>query len=336
MKKHSVFIVLFTSLLLNFNAYGQVSVEGISLGGILDSKSPEVELTYPNGAEIFQIGDSVDITWNAVDSSFGDNPISLFYSSDSGNTFTTITSEIANSGVYRWEIPDTPSLNTLIKISAADSFGFSNFDTSDAVYKIDGPPDPPANLIASLEDHTVNLEWDAVDIPDVAYYFIYRSTSLGFDTSNVNRIDTVYSPTTNYADTNIVHNTTYFYIVTAVDSMFNQSIASEIVAATPYILNITSVNFSQRTDGSGSVDINYSFTGNSLETYTISPSFSIDDGASWTLCNANNVEGDFGEGILPGVGIITWDFISALPETYTSNARIKIEAAEEGAFKGNN
>ncbi len=332
MKTYSVlsFILCFMLPLIGM---AQVTAEGSSASGILDSRYPEVTVQSPNGGEIYQIGDSVDISWSAIDSSFGDTPVSLYYSADSGLTFSLIVDNIDNSGSYRWEIPDDPSLNVLIRTTAMDSFGLSGADTSDMTFKIDGPPDPPQNLTYALANQSIMLRWDSASVNDVTQYYIYRSLNAGIDTSYINRIDTVYTSDTAYTDTNVQHDSTYYYIITAVDSLGNQSAASEQISATAYVLQITAVSFEQRHDGSKVVDITYTFSGNPVGTYTIYPVYSLDNGQSWIQCNTSNISGDYGTGIDPGSHTITWEFGTAQPNTYSSRARLKISAEEESGTK---
>ncbi len=331
--KNKIVKILLIVMLLSPGIFAQVTASGISLAGILDSSVPTATITAPNGGEIFQIGDSTNVTWTATDSSFGSTPMGLYYSSDSGATFNLVENNVANSGTYRWEIPNDPSLTVLFKITAIDSFGLGSADTSDAVFKIDGPPAEPTNLAASTEDHKINLSWDSSSEADVANYFVYRSTSASVSVILSNRIDTVSVPNTSYADSVVSHDSTYYYVITAVDSLNNESIASNEVSATAYILQITSVTFQQSTDGLKMVTINYTFTGNPAGTYTITPYYSEDNGNTWTQCNVANISGNFGESISPGAKAITWDFGTALPNTYTSQARIKIGAVEESAGK---
>ncbi len=327
MKKYSVLFVVLAFFALSTNLFGQVSAEDVSLAGILDSQNPEVTVNSPNGGDVYQIGDSVDINWTAVDPSFGTIPVSLYYSTDNGLNFYLIEDSIANTGTYRWEIPNETSFEMLVKVTAVDSFGLAGSDTSDVVFKIDGPPAAPENLVVTLSDHTIIIEWGLVEEDDMETYFVYRSMSPDIELDLSDPIDTVYSPTTVFTDTDVEHGFTYYYVVTAVDSMGNESVASGEVSGTVYILQIVAVSFNQRTDGSKIVDITYSFTGNPVGTYTITPHVSLNGGIDWQDCN--NISGNQG-GIVPGIDkTITWDFGTDLSNVYSSNVKIKIHALDE-------
>jgi len=327
MKKY-FYCAIMILFLFSSNLFAQVITEGVSAPGILDSQIPNVEVVYPNGGEVFQVNDLINIQWTATDSSFGSNPVSIYFSSDNGATFDAIFTSITNESPYSWEIPNTATLEGLIRIVAVDSFGLAGNDTSDAVFKIDGPPAQPSGLAASLSDHVINLSWNTVDEGDMDKYHIYRSMNPNVETNSDNLIDSVSAPVIIYADSNVIHGETYYYVITALDSLGNESIASSEVSETAYILQITSVIFQQRKDGSKLVDINYNFVGNPLGTYTITPYYSINSGSNWLECTLI-LDGDTGSGISPGTYSMVWDFGSELGGIYQRNALIKIIGAED-------
>ena len=323
--QNTLLIITLTSL-----TFAQVIVEGISISGILDSKIPQITVLAPNGGEVFQVGEQVNIQWTAEDSSFGANPVSIYFSSDNGASFDAIFSNVTNESPNSWEIPNLATLEGLIRIVAVDSFGLAGNDTSDAVFKIDGPPVQPSGLAASLSDHVINLAWNSVDEGDMDKYHIYRSANSEVAITSENLIDSVFIPTTVYADSNVTHGATYYYVVTAVDSLGNESIASLEVSGTAYILQVTSVSFQQRKDGSKYVDVSYSFVGNPVGTYTITPYYSIDEGSNWVVCSLI-LSGDSGSNIEPGSYAMVWDFGTELKDIYRSNALIKIAGSEDQA-----
>ncbi|MFH2049960.1 MAG: hypothetical protein ABIJ12_10990, partial [bacterium] len=254
MKRYFYYTIMIL-FLFSSNLFAQVIAEGVSSAGILDSQIPDVGVVFPNGGEVFQVGEQVNIQWTAGDSSFGSSPVSIYFSTDNGATFDAIFTDITNESPNSWEIPNTATLEGLIRIVAIDSFGLAGNDTSDAVFKIDGPPVQPSGLVASLADHVINLSWSSVDEGDMNKYHVYRSANSEVVITSENLIDSVFVPTTIYADSNVTHGATYYYVVTAVDSLGNESIASLEVSGTAYILQITAVSFQQRKDGSKYVDI---------------------------------------------------------------------------------
>ena len=90
------------------------------------------------------------------------------------------------------------------------------------------PPEAPTGLTSEVIGGTVSLNWDDNIEGDLYGYDIYRSKTSGEDYTRINLVRTKDS---NYTDTNVAGNNTYYYVVTAVDTNFNYSYASEEVSA---------------------------------------------------------------------------------------------------------
>ena len=88
------------------------------------------------------------------------------------------------------------------------------------------PPGAPTGLNAVGGTTSVNLTWNANNELDLAGYRVYRSTShAGTDHRHAaERLDPALAPA--YSDTSATAGTTYHYVVTAVDFVDNQSLAS--------------------------------------------------------------------------------------------------------------
>jgi len=88
---------------------------------------------------------------------------------------------------------------------------------------------------------------------------------------------------------------------------------------------VSNVNVSQRTDGSGVVDIYYTLSDADNDRCTVSIEISDDGGSSWTV-TATSLSGDIGENISCGNRHITWNSKTDLPGAYGTNYRIKVIA----------
>jgi len=84
-------------------------------------------------------------------------------------------------------------------------------------------PSKPLGFTGSPSESAINLSWAANPENDLAGYNIYRSTSSG---ANYTKINSLILTNTNYQDTNIQSGTTYYYVVTAIDNLGNESIYS--------------------------------------------------------------------------------------------------------------
>lgn len=102
---------------------------------IYNSIQQEVIVTKPNGSDILPAGSTQAITWT----SSGIATVNIDFTSDNGNTWSRIVSDIPSNGYYSWpQVPSTASTNCKIKISdAADGFPS---DQSNTVFTISPEP----------------------------------------------------------------------------------------------------------------------------------------------------------------------------------------------------
>ncbi|MFH1320281.1 MAG: CUB domain-containing protein [Bacteroidota bacterium] len=113
----------------------------------------KVIVNTANGGETWDIGRYYDITYIL---SGGVTNVALYYSTDSGSTWTLIDGN-ETSGTYSWKVPDFPSTNALIKIQ--DIYNTCNFDISNAVFTMNEhitvtSPDG-AEILSGCESHTI-------------------------------------------------------------------------------------------------------------------------------------------------------------------------------------
>ena len=95
----------------------------------------------------------------------------------------------------------------------------------------DPPPAPPTGLAATAGDGQVSLDWEDNTEPDVVGYNVYRS-----ETSASYGAPLAFVTESAYVDNDVENGTTYYYVVTAVDSATpvpNESDNSNEASATP-------------------------------------------------------------------------------------------------------
>jgi hypothetical protein len=90
-----------------------------------------LDVTAPNGGELWLDGDYHDITWNYMS---GIANVKIEYSVDNGANWSSVINSTPCDGTYSWLIPNKNSNQCLIKISDADDAAI--FDISDAVFII--------------------------------------------------------------------------------------------------------------------------------------------------------------------------------------------------------
>ncbi|MDI6804396.1 MAG: M20/M25/M40 family metallo-hydrolase [Bacteroidota bacterium] len=108
-----------------------------------------VTVTTPNGGEVFLVGTQQPISWN----SYGVTTVNLDYTTDNGSSWISIASDLpakynsefiddremviskeSNLGSYMWTIPNTPSIQTRVRVTSATNPALT--DLSDAVFSI--------------------------------------------------------------------------------------------------------------------------------------------------------------------------------------------------------
>lgn len=94
------------------------------------------------------------------------------------------------------------------------------------------PPVAPWNLQAVSLNDTVKLSWDKNTETDLAGYNIYRS---GTEEGGYVKLNDTLLVDNSYVDTAVDNDTTYYYAVTAVDTLSNESRYSNVVKAIPTI-----------------------------------------------------------------------------------------------------
>jgi hypothetical protein len=91
------------------------------------------------------------------------------------------------------------------------------------------PPAAPIGVSALAGIGNVDLDWADNSEPDLASYTVYRSTTSGSGYSAIASGVAL----SDYVDNAVSDNTTYYYVVTAVDTSSNESLQSSEVSAQP-------------------------------------------------------------------------------------------------------
>jgi outer membrane protein assembly factor BamB len=134
-----------------------------------DTIPPNVTLLSPNGGEQWARGTKQEIRWSAEDNT-SIVSISLFYSTDGGDTWQKIATGLDNKGSYIWSVPDTQLDNVLVSIIAIDKAGNWSEDMSDSHFTIVSPyPGQSVSVNEKIADG-ITLLWKAyVGIRNVTF-----------------------------------------------------------------------------------------------------------------------------------------------------------------------
>ncbi|HRG59539.1 MAG TPA: PKD domain-containing protein [Bacteroidia bacterium] len=92
--------------------------------------NPYINNVYPSGGQNFVVGNYTPITWNSAMVTLVD----ILFSSDGGNTYSTVVTNLNNINYYNWLVPNVISNNCIIKVRAAGNNSLS--DSSAAEFSI--------------------------------------------------------------------------------------------------------------------------------------------------------------------------------------------------------
>ncbi|MBA7593973.1 hypothetical protein ES703_00909 [subsurface metagenome] len=180
-------------------------------------------------------GSSAKITWNTdelSDSVVNYGKTTALGSTESDNTMvknhSIILTDLSENTTYYYEVQSTdPSSNTAVDDNNGSYYTFTTTVTDTT------PPAAPTGLTATAVSHSrIDLDWNNNTEEDLDHYNVYRSTTSGFNCDNSTFLDE--ATVSDYPDTSVDDNTTYYYKVTAVDTSNNESDPSnEANATTP-------------------------------------------------------------------------------------------------------
>ena len=136
---------------------------------VTDYTPPTVSVTTPITGDRFDIDGTMDIAWLASDN-VSVTGVDISYSTDQGESWYDIASNISNTGSYQWTVVNDPSDNVLLRSIAFDEVGLS--DTSivsglaiDIVYpKVNDITPAPGNI--SWLDQELSISFDQKMMPE--------------------------------------------------------------------------------------------------------------------------------------------------------------------------
>ncbi|NVN89636.1 MAG: fibronectin type III domain-containing protein [Desulfuromonadales bacterium] len=190
---------------------------------------PSVTVAPVAPATVAAVGGSgqVTLTWSAVT---GATSYNLYYATSPGVSKTTGT-KIANAVSPYVHTGLAAGTTYYYMVTGVNSVGESAASpeasaTTAAAQPVPTAPAAPTNVLATGGTNQVTLSWAAVS--GATSYNVYYSTTTGVTKTNGTKISNATSPA---VQAGLTASTTYFYIVTAVNSV-GESTASTQVAAT--------------------------------------------------------------------------------------------------------
>jgi hypothetical protein len=101
-----------------------------------DAEPPTVTVATPNGGEVLTAGSLYNITWSSADN-VGVASHDIAYSINGGATYNTVAVGLpGSSSSYSWTVPNTPSTQSLVRVTARDGAGNTGSDVSNSFFTI--------------------------------------------------------------------------------------------------------------------------------------------------------------------------------------------------------
>ncbi|NGF57534.1 T9SS type B sorting domain-containing protein [Parapedobacter sp. SGR-10] len=197
----------------------------------IDTKRPTATIVVADAALSAGETSLVTITFSELVTNFtnadlnvANGTLSIVSSSNGGITWTATFTPTAN-------IEEAANVVTLDMTDVTDAAGNAGTGTTESNnYAIDTKtPETPTGLVADFGNMQNVLSWTANTDADLASYRVYGGTSA----NPTAVLATVTAPAVIYTHTGLTNGTTYYYHITAVDLVGNESEISSEVSATP-------------------------------------------------------------------------------------------------------
>ncbi len=135
-----------------------------------------VQVTAPNGGEIYTVGDPVSITWSSIGSIAG---VDVLLQRSTGGPWEILFQDIANDGAETWTSIGPAASQCRVRVqSSADTIVF---DQSDADFTIANPPLPTIDLIQPDGGESVEIgdplpiQWSTTGTTSLVDILVRRS-----------------------------------------------------------------------------------------------------------------------------------------------------------------
>lgn len=196
----------------------------------VNSTAGPFNITSQNSATSYAGGSSQTITWNVAGTTAnGVNTanVDVLWSTDNGNTWTTLLAATPNDGSQAVTIPNASTTSGRIMVKGTNHIFFDVNNANISVNASSGgtdtvAPTAPVLSASGTTSTSTNLSWNgATDAVGVTGYDVYQGSSLIGSTAS-----------TTYTVTSLSMSTTYSFTVKAKDAAGNISASSNSVSVT--------------------------------------------------------------------------------------------------------
>jgi len=279
-----------------------------------------ININQPTAGAVWEVGTTREIRWSTTGT--GISYINISLSTDGGRTFTSISTRETNDGVYRWNVPRTPTTNAMVRVTAhnergellatGDSASFTIKETIPLSVKVILPNGGEEWLVDSPQE----IIWKTTG-EGIAYIGLYYSTDAGksmraISSREVN--DGVFSwiipntPSTSSMVRVIAYNNKGEVLALGDSELFTikEKILLTLVVLTPNGGEFWFIN--------SKYNITWKATGEEIATLDIS--YSVDGGKTWITIITG----------LANTGSYAW----TIPNTPSTSSLMRIQARDKG------
>ncbi|MCK4723477.1 MAG: hypothetical protein KAT75_09235, partial [Dehalococcoidia bacterium] len=196
----------------------------------------DVAPAAPTGLVATPGGEQVSLDWNDNVETDLDG-YNVYRHTSSGGPYSQINGSLVTTSNYT-DTGLSAGVPYYYVVTAVDlGSNESGYSTEDNATPTNAPPAAPTGLVATPGDRQVSLDWNDNSEGDLDGYNVYRSLT---SSANYTQINGSLVATSNYNDSTVHGGTTYYYVVTAVDTGVLESGYSNEDSATP--LSPTSID----------------------------------------------------------------------------------------------
>ncbi len=257
-------------------AVGDTSIAVFTIVG------PTIEVTDPDGFEIWNAGSNHYITWNGN----GFTNVDIDLSIDNGLTWTSIVTNQSNIGYYYWNVPNMYSNQCRVRVSSSADPGL--FDVSDDPFTIPAPSlevDQPNGFDVWGAGTNKYIYWTSASVDSVDLHYSFdNGLNWVLIADSISAFSGYY-----YWTVPATYSTTCLMKVsqTGNPSLFDISDAVWTIPAPS--IEVTTPNGGE----SWSAFTNHYIYWSAPSVASVKIEYSADNGSSWNLI-ANNVNGSIG------------------------------------------
>ncbi len=119
---------------------------------IVDTRSPEADLSAPKGGESVRPETSLLVRWTTRDEHLDEAPVTLAWSDDAGRSWRSFATDLPATGSREWRVPQTDGARLWLRLTVRDTAGNAAVATIRQPLLVDAAPglDPSAEAPSAM------------------------------------------------------------------------------------------------------------------------------------------------------------------------------------------